>query len=272
MYARKLTKEELMKVGITAVTEDCHVFKGDIELIPSTNKQGYLMHTFYDLDENGDYIKVPNEKSIFGYSYKMRSIGLHRLMWAWFNGEVPEGMVVDHVNNEHHKLEDYYLDNLQLLTPAENVNKDKKDNLNWHKSELKCKLNKPRSFYEDKLASYEAQYEQAKEDSNAELCHKLRCNISQTRARLRYYDSHISEVRSVQVAQEQEEARKREYHERAQKKKELKAEVDTAHKFYKELLEAYGKDDPIVYKYWGEWKLAIAMYQGFCAKTKSAIS
>jgi hypothetical protein len=266
MYARKLTKQELMKSGITEVTVDGHVYAGEKELFPKANKQGYLMHSIYDLDENGNKIKLPNEKSVFGYNYKQRSIGLHRLMWAWFYNEVPSGLVCDHINNRHDNIEDYHLDNLQLLTPAENVAKDK---LNWHTSEVKCQLNKPRSFYEEKLTKYEAEYEEAKATGDADKTHKLRANISQCRARLRYYDSHILEAYGIQYLKEQEEKQKREYHERAQKKKELKAQVDSARKYYKELACAYGKDDEIVRKYWGEWKLAIAMYKGFCTKTKS---
>ena len=265
MYARKLTKLELMKSGITEVTVDGHVYAGEKELFPKANKQGYLMHSIYELDKNGEKIKIPNEKSVFGYNYKQRSIGLHRLMWAWHFGEVPSGLVCDHINNRHSRIEDYHLSNLQLLTPAENVAKDK---ANWFTSEVKCQLNKPRSFYEEKLAKYEAEYEEAKIAGDAVLTHKLRANISQCRARLRYYDSHIEEAMALQAEQEKVEAKQREYHERAQIKKELKAKVDSARKYYKQVRDAYGKNDEIARKYWGEWKLAIAMYQGFCAETK----
>ena len=269
MYARKLTKQELMKSGITEVTIDGHVYAGEKEIMPGRDKRtGYLKHTIYEFDQDGNKIKIPNEKSVFGYNYKQRSIGLHRLMWAWFHDEVPNGMVIDHINNKHYNIEDYHLRNLDCTTPRANVRKDK---LNWHTSELKCKLNKPRSFYEEKLTKYEALYEEAKANSDAEAAHRLRCNISQVRARLRYYDSHIEEAKSLQLAKKVEDTQKREYHERAQKKKELKAKVDSAHKYYKELARAYGKDDPIVKEYWGKWKLAIAMLYGFCAETKSEL-
>lgn len=222
MYARRLTKEELMKSGITKVTEDGHVFCGELEKIPSIHKQGYLMHNIYEIDENGNYVKVPAKKSASGYYYKNRSIGLHRLIWAWFNGEVPEGMIVDHINNKHDTLEDYELSNLQLLTPGENVLKDK---TNWHTWELKCKLNKPRSFYEDKLIHYTTLYEQAKKDHDAELAHRLRCNIAQTRARLRYYDSHIEEHKEIMAIEEAaEKAANAKAIEEAKTKKALKAE------------------------------------------------
>jgi hypothetical protein len=268
MYARRLTKDELMKSGITTVTKDGRVFREDGEIKPTINNQGYYMINLYELDDEGNRILIPHEKSVFGYIYKTRSVGLHRIMYAWYSKEheVPEGMVVDHINNEHDKIEDYYMTNLQLLTPAENVAKDRD---NCYVYEIKCNLNKPRSYYEDKLRGYEVAYEQAKKDKDVEGAHKLRSYISQTRARLRYYDKHIEEARVKQKAKEIEEAYKREYHERAQKKKELKAKVDSSRNYYLQVLEAYGKDDEYVKKMWGEWKLAIAMYHGFCAKIKS---
>lgn len=40
-YATRLTKEELIKSGITLITEEGYVFKGDKQVIPSINSQGY---------------------------------------------------------------------------------------------------------------------------------------------------------------------------------------------------------------------------------------
>lgn len=269
MYAKKLTKEELMENGITEVTKTGRIFKNDEEVNCTIDKStGYFMYRIYDKDEEGNKIKIPKSEDAkdYEYTYKYRAIGLHRIMWAWHYGEVPEGMIVDHKNNSHDHIEDYHLDNLQLLTPGENIAKERD---NWHVWELKCKLNKPRSFYENKLKGYEMAYEQAKKDHDAKGAHQLRSNISQTRARLRYYDSHITEVTSIKEAKEVEEAHKREYHERAQKKRELKANIDSTRDYYKKLREVYGKDDPYVQKVWGEWKLAIAMYQGFCKECKT---
>lgn len=266
MYARKLTKEELMKSGITEVTKDCRVFRGDTELKHYVNNQGYFMVNLFEFDEDGNRIFMPYESSVFGGTYKMRSVGLHRVMWAWFYNEVPEGMVVDHISNEHDKIEDYYLTNLQLLTPAENLSKERPE---WNTSEVKCQLSKPRSFYEEKLECYTLAYEQAKKNHDAEGAHRFRTSLAQTRARLRYYDSHIEEAQAIQKAKEQEEAKKKAYHEIAQKKRELKAKVDSARKYYKEIRDAYGKDDPYVQQLWGEWKLAIAMLYGFMKENGS---
>lgn len=96
-------------------------------------------------------------------------------------------MVVDHENNDK---SDNCLFNLQLLTPGENIYKNRECNI----YELKCNLNRPRSFYEDKLTNFISKHIQAKLDKDADLAHKLRGNISATRARLRYYDHHIEEA------------------------------------------------------------------------------
>jgi hypothetical protein len=55
-------------------------------------------------------------------------------------------------------------------------------------------MDRPRSYYEDKLEQYLKKYDEAKLAQNAELVHKLRCNIYAARARLRYWDSHKEEI------------------------------------------------------------------------------
>lgn len=195
-YAKRLTKEDLVKGGITNITEDCRVFKNGQELELKKNYAGgYFTFFIYALDSNGKKIKVPTPKSKNPYVYKTRSIGLHRAMWAWFHNEVPEGMVVDHRNNQHSQLEDYYLDNLQLLTPQENVTKERECNTR----QLVCDLSYPRSHYEEKLAAYEAAYSVAKETkADKEIRHRLTSSIAHTRAMLRYYDAHIEQAEQLQ--------------------------------------------------------------------------
>ncbi len=50
----------------------------------------------------------------------------NRVVWISANGVIPDGMVVDHINND--KL-DNRLENLQLLSPEDNSHKAKKDGL-----------------------------------------------------------------------------------------------------------------------------------------------
>lgn len=186
-YARKLTKQELINGGITNITEDGRVWRNGMEIIDfSLNSGGYKVIYIYDRDENGCCIKVPGKRPGH-YTYKTRTIPLNRAMLAWFNGVIDDGLVADHIDNNK---DNYNLDNLQAISPKENTNKDKD---NWHIAEKKCKMNKPRKFYEDKLEKFLAEYEEAKNLGEAERVHHLRSKVSQTRARLRYWDSHKEE-------------------------------------------------------------------------------
>lgn len=252
-YAREVSKEYLQKLGVEHVSTDAReiIVNGNVVVpTPTKNSKNGNRHYY-----NVRLYDAENDE-IF-------DAGIHVLNYVWNSGKTkPSGMVIDHIDND---AENNDISNLQCITPGENLAKDR---TNWHKSELKCKLNKPRTFYQDKLENYLLAYEQAKKDHNADLAHALRTNVAQTKARLRYYDNHILEALELRRLKEEEEAKKREYHERALKKKELKANVESARKFYKELRDAYGKNDPIVEQYWGEWKLAIAKYYGFCAESK----
>lgn len=200
-YARKLTKEDLIADGITEITKEGRVFKGEKEVFPhwSPNKStgDYLSIIICERDPEGHLIKgkerickyTKKDGTIsehLSWTAKFRTIGLHRAMWAWHYGEVPEGMVVDHKDNQHSTLHDYRLENLQILTPQQNLEKEK----GVSTKQVKCMLNKPRSFYEDKVAKYEALYEEAKANKDAYAAHKQRANLAQARARLRYWDSH----------------------------------------------------------------------------------
>lgn len=205
-YAKKLTKERLIQEGFTEITKEGRLFKGEREVFPTwngkeNNPNRYLCIIVYQRDSEGHLIK--GKDRVYKYTRKDGSIGesnswqakqetfgLHRVMWAWHYGEVPEGYVVDHINNKHSRIEDYHLDNLQLLTPKENITKERICNV----KEMPCNLNRPRNYYEEKLALYEALHEQAKENHNQKDAHKQRTNISQTKARLRYWDSHKDEI------------------------------------------------------------------------------
>lgn len=202
-YASRLTKEMLIVNGIDLITEDGCVFKNGQQYFPTTNKQGYLVLCLYDLDENGNKIKVPMKKrwdnKIYdSYNYKAMTVGLHRAIWAWFHDEVPEGYVVDHINNQHNCIEDYNLSNLQLLTQAQNVAKERCEST----KQLKCKLNKPLSFYEDKLNNYLIKYEAAKANHDADAAHKLRTNIANMKAKIRYWKAHQAEAESLSKEQQ----------------------------------------------------------------------
>lgn len=72
------------------------------------------------------YIKPSNQN---GYERVYEGL-VHRIVWETFNGEIPKGFEIDHINN---KRDDNRLDNLQLLTKSANL---QKAHLGKKKSEL----------------------------------------------------------------------------------------------------------------------------------------
>ena len=106
------------------------------------NQFVYSVHPIYDLytsDENGNMIniikKVPHKgnKSNRGYlKFEVRkhaqsgqkAYQAHRFVWECFNGVIPEGNVIDHINKNK---EDNRLCNLQLVTQQQNCKKSAKD-------------------------------------------------------------------------------------------------------------------------------------------------
>ena len=198
-YASRLTKEMLIKSGIELITEDGTVFRNGKKVIPTRNKQGYLILHIYDLDEDGNKIKIPRTRIRKGrkkptntYDYKSMVVGLHRAMWAWLYGVVEEGWVIDHRNNKHTSIEDYHISNLQIISPRENLTKDRDRESST--KEIKCKLYKPLSYYEDKLAYYEDLYQKAvKEGDQKGICRQIHNTYIQ-RAKIRYWLSHKAEA------------------------------------------------------------------------------
>lgn len=146
-YAKKLTKDDLIKAGIKDIFFNpydlqYHVInKNDKEIGLCRNKQRYLCFNVYELDDEGQRIKIPIKRLFKGckkisdtYVYKIKSITLHRAIYAWFKGEVPEGMIVGHITNQHETHYDNRIENLQLLTQAENLAKDRS---NYRASDIK---------------------------------------------------------------------------------------------------------------------------------------
>ena len=101
----------------------------------------YNIHPVYNLyaaNENGEFIhiikKVPTQGvkqhdgyircCVKKYSERQKTTQVHRFVWECFNGLIPEGKVIDHINNIR---DDNRLCNLQLLTPQENCKKSAKN-------------------------------------------------------------------------------------------------------------------------------------------------
>ena len=58
------------------------------------------------------------------YGGMQKKYQVHRFVWECFNGIIPDGKVIDHINNDK---EDNRLCNLQLMTPQQNCKKSTKD-------------------------------------------------------------------------------------------------------------------------------------------------
>ena len=268
-YASRLTKEMLVKSGIELITEDGTVIKNGKQIIPVRSKKGYLMIFIYDLDEDGNKIKIPITKICKGckkpsntYNYKLRAVGLHRAMWAWIYGVVEEGYVIDHKNNKHTNIEDYNINNLQIISQRENVIKDREASI----VEFKCKLDRPLSYYEDKLAHYEDLYQKAVKEGNQEETHKQRANIFGQKARIRYWLSHKAEAEALiakkQAAYLEAKLDSDIYHAKARVIKLLTENINKRHAEYNDALETNcSKHETTLIR--AEWKRAIKELNDF---------
>lgn len=129
MYCKGLTKKELIDVGITDVTYD--VMRGDWKVTRYWYKGGSKSKTHKDIKITmacGKHKYRPDKyypKVTFSTPGHMYNIPLSRLIYVWFVGDIPDGMVVDHVDNDSYNN---MPTNLQLLTVGENLEKRYKDN------------------------------------------------------------------------------------------------------------------------------------------------
>ena len=90
-YAKKLTKDDLIKAGIKDIYYNPYdlkyhvITKNDKEIGLHRNNQNYLTFNIYELDDNGQFIKKPIKRKCKAckkisdtYIYKMKTLPLHR--------------------------------------------------------------------------------------------------------------------------------------------------------------------------------------------------
>ena len=200
-YAKELTKEELIKNGIEVCVEDGHlkVYRNGKECKLSKTPDYYVcpkLHCnkkrqvtpyytiwLYVFNDAGNRIKVYKQYKSTNWVYKIITVTLQRVVWAWYNGTVPAGYLVDHISNKHDEVDDYLIENLQLLSPFDNIHKDSTKNYN---RQLQCSLKKPLSHYETKLAKALALYLA----STGLEKHKYNNDCARYRAYIRYWKAH----------------------------------------------------------------------------------
>lgn len=192
-YATELTKEDLQRFGVVNVDlENLIVYGAHGPFACSiNNNSGYYTIHFTYRDKNGEAIKIPYKRKVKredgtvyekdAFYYKQIPITLSRVLWAWDKGIAHAGMVIDHQNNHHDKLEDYKIGNLQEIWPWQNVVKDAD-----YKNKRELPTKKPLSYWEEKLVKYTAEYQEAKAIKDAIWAHRARSNVANTRAHIRY--------------------------------------------------------------------------------------
>ena len=127
MYCRKLTKQELLDAGFTSIEyidNQWRVFRRwrknnskekvdtEIKVTLACGKHKYRPNKYY-------------HKITYSFNRKVINIPLSRFIYVWFNGDIPDGFVVDHINNDSF---DNRPENLQLLTVGDNLKKRFEDN------------------------------------------------------------------------------------------------------------------------------------------------
>ena len=127
MYCKKLTKQELLDAGFTSVEyidNQWRIFRywrknnskikanTEISITLACGKHKYRPAKYY-------------QKVTFSLNRKVYNIPLSRLIYVWFKGDIQDGLVVDHINNDSF---DNRPENLQLLTVEENLKKRFEDN------------------------------------------------------------------------------------------------------------------------------------------------
>ena len=252
-YAAELTKDYLMKLGITDVTPDgLHIYKGSEELaqyIPKTKnvKRRYFRVSLYDPE-----IRQATPKEERTSTTGQITIPTHVINYVWNRGPRKLGLVVDHIDNN--PLNNH-IDNLQLINQRENVTKDREESIR----ELKCKLDRPLSYYEDKLAYYEDLYQKAVKEGNQEEAHKQRGNTYTQRAKIRYWLSHKEEAEAL-IAKKQAYLETKldsdVYHAKAKVIKLLKENISKRRAEYDNALETNGSKHETTLSLKAEWKRA----------------
>ena len=241
-YARQLTKEDLIKAGIKDIfynpdDSKYHIItKNDTEIGLSRNKQNYLYFNMYALDDEGQHIKVSIKRKLKNckkisdtYIYKTKALPLHRAIWAWTKGEVPEGMIVDHIDNKHETHYDNRIENLQLLTPAQNLAKERPVSMNI----MTCDMKKPIEYYIDKYNYWILEYKKEKEknSSSTKYAHKCRSFYNIYRNKIRYWYQHKEEYENNQKLEKAITFAREYQEERIYKIKWFKNDLEKWHEF-----------------------------------------
>ena len=109
----------------TVVINNCVFSCHPIYDLYAASKDGNVINIIKRIPHKGNktnrgYLNI----SIRKYRGEQKKYQAHRFVWECFNGIIPEGKVIDHINSNK---EDNELSNLQLVTQQQNCKKSAKD-------------------------------------------------------------------------------------------------------------------------------------------------
>lgn len=143
MYCRGLTREQLKEMGITNIDWDRDTNEWWINRYWYYRKHsGKKVHQHLTISQATVKHKYGTDKTYpkiqLSYCNKQYAFPLSRVIYAWFVKDIPDGYVIDHIDNNPFNNE---VDNLEMMTIEENLRKRYTDNnkvcFNQYKNRLK---------------------------------------------------------------------------------------------------------------------------------------
>lgn len=128
MYCKGLTKQELIDIGIIDVKEEPNGSWSILRYWYKNNSKAKELKTISITLARGKHKYRPDkyyQKITFCVKQRVYNISLSRLVYVWYKGDIPDGYVVDHIDNDSFNNKP---DNLQILTIEENLTKRYTDN------------------------------------------------------------------------------------------------------------------------------------------------
>ena len=125
-HNRALTKQQLIELGVTAVTEDGKVFKNGVEckIVMLKNKYKHSTNVYQNavvqFVDKSKKIPFVTKDGYNSYTYGCMNISVARIMFVWFVRDIEYGEQIDHKDDD--PLNNT-LNNLQVLTQEENLKK-----------------------------------------------------------------------------------------------------------------------------------------------------